>query len=93
MPSLPSPAPSPTLPSGQSTVVSSPLPATEVPKGLTLVPTTDYATLYDTASLGTEIAQSNQQTQPAQGDTQKYLMYGGIALVGVLILNSLLNKD
>lgn len=93
MPSLPAPAPAPTLPSGQSTVVSSPLPATEVPRGSTLVPTKDYANLYDTAALGTQIAQTQAQPQPAKDDTQKYLMYGGIALVGVLVLNSLLNRD
>jgi hypothetical protein len=96
MPSLPAPAPAPTLPSGQSTVVSSPLPATVAPIASTFVaPPVNYANLYDTAALGTQIAQTQAQPQPAQvkDDTQKYLMYGGIALVGVLVLNSLLNRD
>lgn len=98
LPSLPLPAPAPVLPSGQSTVVSAPAPVTtakdELPR-----PTTDYSTLYDTAALGTAIAQSNGSapaptSAPAQkDDTQKYLMYGGIALVGVLVLNSLINRD
>ena len=95
MPSLPEPAPAPTLPSGQSTVVSSPLPATAV-SGLpanVVAPNTNYAALYDTAALGTQIAQSNAPAAPGKDDTQKYLMYGGIALVGVLVLNSLLNRD
>jgi hypothetical protein len=97
MPSLPLPAPAPTLPSGQSTIVSSPLPTTAVP-GLpanVVAPQTDYASLYDNAALGTQIAQSNatQAPPPTKDDTQKYLMYGGIGLVGVLVLNSLLNRD
>jgi hypothetical protein len=95
MPSLPEPAPAPTLPSGQSTVVSSPLPATSV-SGLpanVVAPSTNYAALYDTAALGTAVAQSNAPAAPTKDDTQKYLMYGGIALVGVLVLNSLLNRD
>jgi hypothetical protein len=96
MPSLPLPAPAPVLPSGQSTVVSSPLPATAV-SGLPaniVAPQTDYASLYDTAALGTQIAQTNAPVAPiAKDDTQKYLMYGGIGLVGVLVLNSLLNRD
>lgn len=94
MPSLPTPAPAPTLPSGQSTIVSSPRPATVAPIGSTFVaPPVNYANLYDTAALGTQIAQTEAQPQPAKDDTQKYLMYGGIALVGVLVLNSLLNRD
>ena len=93
-PSLPLPAPAPTLPSGQSTVVSSPLPATATPVSSTYVaPPVNYANLYDTAALGTQIAQTQAQPQPAKDDTQKYLMYGGIALVGVVVLNSLLNRD
>lgn len=98
-PSLPAPASAPILPSGQSTVVSSPTPASAVGGvlGATLpqvvAPSTDYAALYDTAALGTQIAQTQAQPQPAKDDTQKYLMYGGIALVGVLVLNSLLNRD
>jgi hypothetical protein len=99
MPSLPLPAPAPVLPSGQSTIVSSPLPATAV-SGLpanVVAPKTDYASLYDTAALGTQIAQTNATVTPvapiAKDDTQKYLMYGGIGLVGVLVLNSLLNRD
>lgn len=94
MPSLPAPASAPILPSGQSTVVSSPLPTTVLNQGpIPVAPTKDYANLYDTAALGTQIAQTQAQTQPAKDDTQKYLMYGGIALVGVLVLNSLLNRD
>lgn len=94
MPSLPAPAPSPTLPSGQSTVVSSPLPSTVTPINSTFVaPPVNYANLYDTAALGTQIAQTEAQPAQAKDDTQKYLMYGGIALVGVLVLNSLLNRD
>jgi len=95
MPSLPAPASAPTLPSGQSTVVGSPKPITAL-SGLpanVVAPTTDYAGLYDTAALGTQIAQTNVPVTPGAGDTQKYLMYGGIALVGVLVLNSLLNRD
>jgi hypothetical protein len=95
MPSLPAPASAPTLPSGQSTVVGSPKPITAL-SGLpanVVAPTTDYAGLYDTAALGTAVAQSNAPVTPGAGDTQKYLMYGGIALVGVLVLNSLLNRD
>jgi hypothetical protein len=95
MPSLPAPAPAPTLPTGQSTVVSSPLPTSAV-FGLpakVVAPSTDYAALYDTAALGTAVAQSNAPAAPTKDDTQKYLMYGGIALVGVLVLNSLLNRD
>jgi len=95
MPSLPAPAPAPILPSGQSTVVSSPLPATAV-SGLpanVVAPVTDYAALYDNAALGIAVAQSNAPAAPVKDDTQKYLMYGGIALVGVLVLNSLLNRD
>jgi hypothetical protein len=95
MPSLPAPAPAPTLPTGQSTVVSSPLPTTAVP-GLpanVVAPSTNYAALYDTAALGTQIAQTSAPAAPTKDDTQKYLMYGGIALVGVLVLNSLLNRD
>ena len=93
-PSLPLPAPAPTLPSGQSTVVSSPLPATATPVSSTYVaPSVNYANLYDTAALGTQIAQTQAQPQLAKDDTQKYLMYGGIALVGVVVLNSLLNRD
>ena len=102
MPSLPAPAPAPTLPSGQSTVVSSPLPTTVLNQGpgvfkgpTPVAASTDYAALYDTAALGTQIAQTQAQPQPAQvqDNTQKYLMYGGIALVGVLVLNSLLNRE
>jgi hypothetical protein len=94
MPSLPAPASAPTLPSGQSTVVSSPLPTTVLNQGpIPVAPTKDYANLYDTAALGTQIAQTQAQPQPAKDDTQKYLMYGGIALVGVLVLNSLLNRE
>lgn len=101
-PSLPAPAPAPTLPSGQSTVVSSPLPTTVLNQGpgvfkgpTPVAPAVNYANLYDTAALGTQIAQTQAQAQPTQAkdDTQKYLMYGGIALVGVLVLNSLLNRD
>ena len=93
-PSLPLPAPAPTLPSGQSTVVSSPLPATATPVSSTFVaPPVNYANLYDTAALGTQIAQTQAQPQLTKDDTQKYLMYGGIALVGVVVLNSLLNRD
>jgi len=98
LPSLPTPAPAPVLPSGQSTVVSAPAPVT-APQQVLPTPTTDYSTLYDTAALGTAIAQSNGSapaptSAPAQkDDTQKYLMYGGIALVGVLVLNSLINRD
>ena len=94
MPSLPTPAPAPILPSGQSTVVNSPLPATVAPIGSTFVaPPVNYANLYDTAALGTQIAQTEAQPAQVKDDTQKYLMYGGIALVGVLVLNSLLNRD
>lgn len=103
LPSLPLPAPAPTLPSGQSTIVSSPKPITPIiiGNGITgkdFAPPTDYASLYDNAALGTSIAQTQVQAQPqpapvAKDDTQKYLMYGGIGLVGVLVLNSLLNKD
>ncbi len=98
LPSLPLPAPAPVLPSGQSTVVSAPAPVTNA-KEVLPTPTTDYSTLYDTAALGTAIAQSSGSapaptSAPAQkDDTQKYLMYGGIALVGVLVLNSLINRD
>ena len=96
MPSLPAPAPAPTLPSGQSTVVSSPLPTGVLNQGpIPVAAPVNYANLYDTAALGTQIAQTQAQPQPAQvqDNTQKYLMYGGIALVGVLVLNSLLNRD
>jgi hypothetical protein len=98
LPSLPLPAPAPVLPSGQSTVVSAPAPVSTLQQVLP-TPTTDYSTLYDTAALGTAIAQSSGSapaptSAPAQkDDTQKYLMYGGIALVGVLVLNSLINRD
>ncbi len=102
LPSLPLPAPAPVLPSGQSTVVSAPAPVTAAQQVMP-TPTTDYSTLYDTAALGTAIAQSSGSapaptsaptSAPAQkDDTQKYLMYGGIALVGVLVLNSLINRD
>lgn len=99
LPSLPAPAPAPTLPSGQSTVVGSPLPQYQPLPAQSLPAVVDYATLYDSAALGTSIAQSNgaqtnsQVAAPAKDDTQKYLMYGGIALVGVLLLNSLINRD
>lgn len=98
LPSLPLPAPAPVLPSGQSTVISAPAPVTAAQQVLP-TPTTDYSTLYDTAALGTAIAQSSGSapaptSAPAQkDDTQKYLMYGGVALVGVLVLNSLINRD
>jgi len=100
LPNLPAPAPAPVLPSGQSTVVSAPAPVTQ-PLPIASIPVaTDYATLYDNAALGTAIAQSNGPaaapsiSAPAQkDDTQKYLMYGGVALVGVLVLNSLINRD
>ena len=103
MPSLPAPASAPTLPSGQSTVVSSPQPLRKLSPfsrfnkkpttAPSTAPSTEYAALYDTAALGTEVAQSNAPAAPTKDDTQKYLMYGGIALVGVLVLNSLLNRD
>lgn len=100
LPSLPLPAPAPTLPSGQSTIPSAPAPVSQPLPSASLPATTDYATLYDTAALGTAIAQSNGSAPapinaPAaqKDDTQKYLMYGGIALVGVLVLNSLINRD
>jgi hypothetical protein len=103
MPSLPAPASAPTLPSGQSTVASSPRPPALGgklspfrrlnQKSTPPAPSTEYAALYDTAALGTEIAQTNAPAAPTKDDTQKYLMYGGIALVGVLVLNSLLNRD
>lgn len=99
LPSLPTPAPAPTLPSGQSTIPSAPAPVSQPLPTASLPATTDYATLYDTAALGTAIAQSNGSAPapigaPAQqDDTQKYLMYGGIAVIGVLVLNSLINRD
>ena len=99
LPNLPAPAPAPVLPSGQSTVVSAPAPVTQ-PLPIASIPVaTDYATLYDNAALGTAIAQSNGPAAPSisapaqKDDTQKYLMYGGVALVGVLVLNSLINRD
>ncbi len=97
LPSLPLPAPAPVLPSGQSTISSAPAPV--FGPATTPAPKTDYATLYDTAALGTAIAQSNGSAPApvnapaAQDDTQKYLMYGGIALIGVLVLNSLTNRN
>jgi hypothetical protein len=99
LPSLPTPAPAPTLPSGQSTIISAPAPVTQPLPSASVPPTVDYAKLYDTAALGTAIAQSNGSAPApvsapaAQDDTQKYLMYGGIALIGVLVLNSLTNRD
>jgi hypothetical protein len=99
LPSLPLPAPAPVLPSGQSTVVSAPAPVSQPLPSASIPPTVDYAKLYDTAALGTAIAQSNGSAPSpisapaAQDDTQKYLMYGGIALIGVLVLNSLTNRD
>jgi hypothetical protein len=99
LPSLPLPAPAPTLPSGQSTIISAPAPVSQPLPSASVPPTVDYATLYDTAALGTAIAQSNGSAPApvgapaAQDDTQKYLMYGGIALIGVLVLNSLTNRD
>ena len=97
LPSLPLPAPAPTLPSGQSTIISAPAPIYQPLPAASIPPKTDYATLYDTAALGTSIAQSNGSAPapaPAvKDDTQKYLMYGGIALIGVLLLNSLTNRD
>jgi len=97
LPSLPLPAPAPVLPSGQSTISSAPAPV--FGPATTPAPKTDYANLYDTAALGTAIAQSNGSAPApvnapaAQDDTQKYLMYGGIALIGVLVLNSLTNRN
>jgi hypothetical protein len=99
LPSLPLPAPAPTLPSGQSTIISAPAPVYQPLPQASIPPQTDYAKLYDTAALGTSIAQSNGSapaplnTPATQDDTQKYLMYGGIALIGVLVLNSLTNRD
>lgn len=103
LPSLPLPAPAPVLPSGQSTIPSAPAPvfgpATQPLPPASIPATTDYAKLYDTAALGTAIAQSNGSAPApvsapaAQDDTQKYLMYGGIALIGVLVLNSLTNRN
>ena len=99
LPSLPLPAPAPVLPSGQSTIPSAPEPVFGPATTPTPAPKTDYATLYDTAALGTAIAQSNGSapapvnSPAAQDDTQKYLMYGGIALIGVLVLNSLTNRN
>ena len=99
LPSLPLPAPAPTLPSGQSTIISAPAPVYQPLPQASIPPQTDYAKLYDTAALGTSIAQSNGSapaplnTPATQDDTQKYLMYGCIALIGVLVLNSLTNRD
>jgi hypothetical protein len=99
LPSLPTPAPAPVLPSGQSTIISAPAPVSQPLPSASIPPTVDYAKLYDTAALGTAIAQSNGSAPApisapaAQDDTQKYLMYGGIALIGVLVLNSLTNRD
>lgn len=100
LPSLPTPAPAPVLPSGQSTIISAPAPVSQPLPSASVPPTVDYATLYDTAALGTAIAQSNGSAPapvgapaPQKDDTQKYLMYGGIALIGVLVLNSLTNRD
>jgi hypothetical protein len=99
LPSLPLPAPAPVLPSGQSTIPSAPAPVFGPATTPAPAPKTDYATLYDEAALGTAIAQSNGSAPPptntpaAQDDTQKYLMYGGIALIGVLVLNSLTNRN
>jgi len=99
LPSLPLPAPAPVLPSGQSTIISAPAPVSQPLPSASIPPTVDYAKLYDTAALGTAIAQSSGSapaptSAPAQkDDTQKYLMYGGVALVGVLVLNSLINRD
>ena len=97
LPSLPLPAPAPTLPSGQSTIISAPAPVYQPLPQASIPPQTDYAKLYDTAALGTSIAQSNGSAPPpaplTKDDTQKYLMYGGIALIGVLVLNSLTNRD
>jgi hypothetical protein len=99
LPSLPLPAPAPVLPSGQSTIPSAPAPVNQPLPPASIPATTDYATLYDTAALGTAIAQSNGSAPApvnalaAQDDTQKYLMYGGIALIGVLVLNSLTNRN
>jgi hypothetical protein len=97
LPSLPLPAPAPTLPSGYSTIPSAPAPVFGPATTPAPAPKTDYATLYDTAALGTSIAQSNGSAPApapaAKDDTQKYLMYGGIALIGVLLLNSLTNRD
>lgn len=99
LPSLPLPAPAPVLPSGQSTISSAPPPvfgpATQPLPPASIPTRLDYAKLYDTAALGTAIAQSNGSAPvpAAQDDTQKYLMYGGIALIGVLVLNSLTNRD
>jgi len=96
---LPTPAPAPVLPSGQSTIISAPAPVSQPLPSASIPPTVDYAKLYDTAALGTAIAQSNGSAPApisapaAQDDTQKYLMYGGIALIGVLVLNSLTNRD
>ena len=95
LPSLPLPAPAPILPSGQSTIISAPAPVYQPLPLASIPPKTDYATLYDTAALGTSIAQSNGSAPApaAKDDTQKYLMYGGIALIGVLLLNSLTNRN
>ena len=99
LPSLPLPAPAPILPSGQSTIISAPAPVYQPLPPASIPPKTDYATLYDNAALGTAIAQSNGSAPApisapaAQDDTQKYLMYGGIALIGVLVLNSLTNRN
>jgi hypothetical protein len=108
LPSLPLPAPAPVLPSGQSTIISAPAPVNQPLPTASLPSQTgpnaadaaaEYAKLYDTAALGTAIAQSNGSAPApvsapaAQDDTQKYLMYGGIALIGVLVLNSLTNRD
>lgn len=95
LPSLPTPAPAPILPSGQQAIPSAPLPVvqpTTTPSVQQVAPTppaTQYAQLYDQAAKGTAIAQS-QAPQQAM-DNQKYLMYGGIALVGVLVLSKLIN--
>lgn len=99
LPSLPLPAPAPTLPSGQSTIPSAPAPVSQPLPSASLPAPVDYSTLYDTAALGTAIAQAEGSAPapigaPAQkDDTQKYLMYGGIAVIGVLVLNSLINRD
>ena len=93
VPSLPAPAPAPILPSGQEAIPSAPAPVvqpTSVPSVQTVSATPQapqYAQLFDQAALGTAIAQS----QAPQADNQKYLMYGGIALVGVLVLSKLIN--
>ena len=95
LPSLPAPAPAPILPSGQESIPSAPLPVVQpsvMPSVQQVAPTpsaNQYSQLYDQAAQGTAIAQTQAPQQAV--DNQKYLMYGGIALVGVLVLSKLIN--